>query len=219
MPRKARRLLVVPHHPHHVILRGNNRRCLFSYPHEYRFFLKKVRYASFQVGVPVHSLMQMRNHVHLIATPADHRALSAFVGSFAQQYAQYRNKARGSSGKLFEERFKCVPILSDEHMAVTTAYVELNPVRAEMCADPQDYPWSTFSIHAATTGADPLVNRAWTPSAWYLSLADDPADRADAFTDWFEHYRARDDWASVQTDPKHQSDRKRFERPNRRQAI
>ena len=219
MARQPRQLTVVPNHPHHVILRGNNRRCLFSYPREYRYFLSRLGNASRSHGVPVHTLVQMRNHVHLIATPDDPKNLSTFVKSFAQSYAQYRNKRRSSSGKLFEERYKCKPVLSNEQMAVTTAYIELNPVNAGICSAPEDYPWSTFSIHAATSGADKLVNRVWAPSSWYLSLSDDPETRAHVYRDCFDYYRARAEWKDVEGNPKREPSRKRFERPDRRQAI
>jgi len=136
MPRVPRRLVVIPNHPHHVILRGNNRRCLFSYPREYRFFLRRVVQGSKERLVPVHTTTLMTNHVHLIVTPRGPQELSSFVRSFAQTYSQFRNRSRASSGKLFEERYKCVPIVSEEQMAITTAYIELNPVRAGISADP-----------------------------------------------------------------------------------
>jgi putative transposase len=172
-----------------------------------------------ELGVPVHTTMQMINHVHLIVTPSDHKQLGRFVASFAQPYAQFRNRRRDSSGKLFEERYRCIPIRTEEQMTVTTAYVELNPVRARICAEPENYLWSTYSLHAGCEGGDPLIDKLWTPSRWYLSLGDEPAARSDAYRDWFEHYRARDDWSEVYRDPPSQRDQKRFERPDRRRAL
>lgn len=219
MPRIPRCLVVIPDHPHHVILRGNNRRRLFSYPREQRFFLTRLLEGSHKHGVPVHSTVLMTNHVHLIATPAGHEQLARFVGSFAQTYAQFRNRRRGSSGKLFEERYKCIPIRTDEQMAITMAYVELNPVRAGICAEPSDYRWSTFPQHAGCEGTEPLFEKLWSPSAWYASLGSDSSERAAVYGQWLDHYRALDDWSKVYGDPKRQADRKRFERPNRKRAI
>jgi putative transposase len=188
---------VVPNHPHHIIHRGNNRRRLFSYPRDHRFFLSCLSHASERFGVPVHSNVQMSNHVHLIATPTDQTQLSSFVQSFAQRYAQYRNRHYRATGKLFEERFKCIPILSDEHMAVTTAYVELNPVRAGMSRRAIEYRWSTFAMHVGVDPEESLIRKLWTPSRWFLSLGADLNDRCAAFEDWFLYYRARADWKEV----------------------
>jgi putative transposase len=163
--------------------------------------------------------MLMTNHVHLVVTPSDHLQLSRFVRHFAQRYAQFRNRSRGATGKLFEQRYKCVPITSDEQMAITTAYIELNPVRAEMCSEPEAYRWSTYPQHAGYRAREPLVSNLWSPSPWYRSLGNDPNERAATFRDWFAHYRARDDWSQVYQDPRSGGDRKRFERPDRSGAT
>jgi putative transposase len=218
MPRQARRLVVLPHYPHHIVLRGNNRRRLFSREPEYRFFLSRLLRASRRFGVAVHSSVQMSNHVHLIVTPPGHEKLSKFVRCFAQPYAQFRNRRRSSSGKLFEERFKCIPIENERQMAVTTAYVELNPVRANLCETAHRYRWSTFPRHAGLESCEPLINRVWVPSSWYLSLGANPLERSGAFVDCFEHYRKRDDWTQVYGDPPSRPDQKRVERPDRRRA-
>ena len=183
MPRSPRHLGVVPNHPHHIIHRGN--------------FLSCLSRASERFGVPVHANTQMSNHVHLVVTPASQVELSTFVQSFAQRYAQYRNRHYRATGKLFEERFKCFPIRDEDHMAVTTAYVALNPVRAGICRRASDYRWSTFALHVGAEPEEPLIRRLWTPSSWFLSLGNDPAARSAAFEDWFHYYRARDDWRAV----------------------
>lgn len=218
MARKPRRLVVIPNHPHHLILRGNNRRRIFSDYRDYRFFLFKLWQASERRGVPVHTSMQMSNHVHLIVTPPTQIDLSNFVRGFAQPYAQFRNRRRCSSGKLFEERFKCIPIESEEQMAATMAYVALNPVRAGLCKNATDYRWSTFRLHAGFPPQETLINKIWSPSSWFLSLGNVSAERSAAFLDSFEHYRARDEWQGVYNDPPRPSDRKRVERPDRRRA-
>lgn len=219
MPRLPRRLLVIPHHPHHVILRGNNRRRLFSYPREKHFFLSRLFQGSEKQRVPVHAITLMTNHIHLIVTPCDHLQLSRFVRHFAQRYAQFRNASRGATGKLFEQRYNCIPITSDAQMAITTAYVELNPVRANICSEPEAYRWSTYPQHAGYRAYEPLISKLWSPSSWYQSLGSDPNERAAAFRDWFAYYRARDDWSQVYPDRRSHDDRKRFERPDRSGAT
>ena len=214
MARSARRLVVVPDFPHHIILRGNNRRRLFSYKSDYRLFLSRVARASRNFDVPVHCSMQMRNHVHLIVTPSACELLSGFVRGFAQSYAQYRNRRRRSSGKLFEERYKCIPITSDEQMAITMAYIELNPVHGRLCDTADGYEWSTFRLHTGLGEVDSAIREVWTPSSWFLSLASTSNERELVYGEWFEHYRRRDDWSDVAKERERSRDKRRFERPN-----
>lgn len=179
----------------------------------------RLLWSSREHAVPVHADVQMINHVHLIVTPREPEQLARFVRGFAQPFAQYRNRRRGSSGKLFEERYKCIPITSEEQMAVTATYIEMNPVRAGACGEPVDYRWTTFHQHCGSEGRESLFSQVWQPSSWYQSLGSDLEARAHAYRDWFDHYRALDDWSKVYGDPKRQRDARRFERPNRRKAI
>src|SRR5947207_1436289 len=118
MPRRPR--LVLPRVPHHVVLRGNNRRVLFSSKRDYEMFLFFLWRALERGGCGLHAATLMSNHVHLLLTPADADALSGFVKSVAQRYAQLRNVKRDSSGKLFEERFFSRPVLTERQVAVVT---------------------------------------------------------------------------------------------------
>src|SRR5690348_13876250 len=122
--RKAR--LIVPDHPHHVILRGNNRRRLFSYPNDYFAFVRYLGDALEKHGGLLHALTLMTNHIHMLLTPGE--SLPKLVHSMSMRHAQRRNRQRDSSGKLFEERYHSFPILGEGQLALTTAYIENNPV-------------------------------------------------------------------------------------------
>lgn len=113
--------------------------------------------------------------------------------SVAQRYAQGRNLARCQSGRLFEERYFSTPILTERQLAVTTAYVELNPVRAGMVDDASRHRWSTFALHAGRPEASQVPSGLWTPSEWYLSLGPDRGSRAEAYTNWLRAVHDRDE--------------------------
>jgi putative transposase len=188
MPRTAR--VVVPGMPHHLILRGNNRRRLFSYSSDYERFLSYLRRALAKSGVRLHGLSLMPNHIHLIVRPADAAALSLFVKLIAQRYAQTRNFRRDGSGKLFEQRYYCVPIVSDEQLAMVTAYVDLNAFRAHTVEDPAQHRWCTYRLHAGLPNSD-IPADLWTPSDWYLSLGATPEARAQRYRQFAAEYGAR----------------------------
>ncbi|MEM7436153.1 MAG: transposase [Myxococcota bacterium] len=196
-------------------LRGNNRRRLFSYPREYRYFSRRVVHSSRKQAVHVHAWALMANHVHLLVTPPDSDALARFVKAFAQSYALYRNKRRVATGKLFEQRYRVERIKDVDHLATTTAYIDLNPTRAGICTEPEDYPWSTYRHHSGVGEPDLAMAGVWSPSDWYLSLSSQVRGRRRAYRDLVDRYRARNDWAGVTRDPAVASDRKRVERPDR----
>lgn len=190
MPRGARTLDVLPEFPHHVTLRGNNRRTLFSRAPDYQRFVALIADAKAKNPIDLHAAVLMTNHVHLVLTTPDVESLSRFVGSAAQRYSQIRNAQKSASGKLWEGRYFAKPIETEAQLAATLAYVELNPVRAGLCADPSDYRWSTFACHAGGKGGIPAA--LWTPAPWYLELADTPDDRQRRYVEFMDAYRASD---------------------------
>lgn len=199
MPRAARRVLAGV--PHHVVLRGNNRRRLFSYRRDYLYFISLLcRYLS-RSGVLAHALCLMPNHAHLLLTPLEATSLGVLIKRSAQRYAQVRNNRFATTGKLFEQRYYSAPMRSEAHLAVATAYIDLNPVRAGLVADAADYPWSTLRLHAGLGCSVAGLRDLWSGSAWYLGLGPDARARALAYRRWVDECRERDAWGAIRRDP------------------
>jgi putative transposase len=190
MARKTREEQLVPGCPNHLILRGNNRRRMFSYPRDYRTFIRLLDFANLKTGCELHALCLMPNHVHQLTTPPTVEAASECVASFAQRYAQIRNANRSGSGKLFEERFRSKPIADDAHLMAATMYIEANPIRAGLVRSAAEYRWSTYALHAGVD-RNSLLASMWTPSSWYLSLGASSSEREGAYRELFADYVAR----------------------------
>jgi REP element-mobilizing transposase RayT len=71
--------------------------------------------------------------------------VSAFVKTLKQRYSMSYNSRYTRTGTLWEDRFKSVLVENGESAKATVAaYIDLNPVRAKIVADPQDYRWSGY---------------------------------------------------------------------------
>ena len=70
--------------------------------------------------------------------------LSEFMKGFMQRYTQWHNRAHQRSGHLWEDRFKSVIVEDGIAARTIAAYIDLNPVRAGMVADPAGYRWSSY---------------------------------------------------------------------------
>ena len=215
MPRTHRPVL--PGVPHHVTLRGNNRRRLFSYPRDYSHFVFLMHRHLPVSDVSIHGFCLMANHVHLLLTPSEEGALAAFIKPIAQRYAQVRNLRYETTGKLFEQRYHSVPIRSEKHLAVATAYIDLNPVRASLVLDPALYRWSTFRVHAGYRGHGHFDD-LWTPTEWYKRLGPDRYARAEAYHDWIDQCREFYEQLAKAKDPANPSGPPPT-RPNRSRAA
>ena len=141
MAREARH--VVPGYPHHVYLRGNNRRILFSDDDDRLQWLRCLQLGIDASSCELHQHTLMDDHIHMIVTPPDEDALAALVKRTCQRYAQLRNEQLEASGKLFEERYQSKVIESERQLICTTLYNDANAFRAGMVPDPLLHQWST----------------------------------------------------------------------------
>lgn len=79
--------------------------------------------------------------------------VSMFMKTLKQRFTQWFNKTHKRKGTLWEERFRSVLVQSaGEPLRAMAAYIDLNPIRAEMVDDPADYRWSGYG--AAMGGDD-----------------------------------------------------------------
>jgi putative transposase len=70
--------------------------------------------------------------------------LSEFMKTVLQRFTRWFNRSHQRSGTLWEERYKSVIVESGIAARTIAAYIDLNPVRAGMVADPAEYRWSSY---------------------------------------------------------------------------
>jgi len=71
--------------------------------------------------------------------------ISIFFKELKGRFAQWYNRRHGRYGVLWADRFKSVLLEGGEALATVAAYIELNPVRAGLCADPKDYRYCGYA--------------------------------------------------------------------------
>ena len=152
MPRGSR--VVLPNYPHHIIQRGHNRQAVFSTDKDYLNYLKHLKEWKEDLGCEVYAYCLMTNHVHLIVDPGRRvENLALLMKKVAGRQTRYVNKIAGRTGTLWEGRYKSSPIQTDEYLLACCRYIELNPVRAGIVKNPEEYPWSSYR---QKVGADTL---------------------------------------------------------------
>lgn len=166
--------------PLHVIQRGNNREPVFFTDDDYRFYLQILGEAAERAGVRLHAYLLMTNHVHLLVTPMEEAGIPQLMQMLGTRYVRHVNLAYRRTGTLWEGRYRAAPIEADAHLLSCMRYIELNPVRARMCAEAGDYPWSSYRGHAGGA-ADPLLS----DHPLYLALEGEAASRAETYRSLF----------------------------------
>lgn len=180
MPRSAR--IVIPNCPHHVVQRGHYRHAVFVADEDYGYYLDNLRDWKDELGCKVYAYCLMTNHVHLLIDPGDKEEnLGLLMKRVSGWQTRYVNKLEKRSGTLWEGRFKSCPVSRNHYLLACSRYIEMNPVRAGLVADPIHYRWSSFA---------PKVDEDHERRPWldfdqhYLALGTTSADRAIKYRQW-----------------------------------
>ena len=73
--------------------------------------------------------------------------ISPFMKLLKQRFTQIFNQAKDRKGTLWESRFHSTLVEGTGNaLAGVAAYIELNPVRAKIVADPANYKWSSYGM-------------------------------------------------------------------------
>jgi putative transposase len=131
----------------HIIQRGNNRQVCFADEQDLQIYAHWLNEYATEFDVAIHAWVFMTNHVHLLATPGEVGAVSAMMQALGRRYVRYFNRQYRRSGTLWEGRFKSSLVQSESYLLQCYRYIELNPVRAGMVANPADYRWSSYQCN------------------------------------------------------------------------
>ena len=85
----------------------------------------------------MHAYVLMGNHLHLLLTPQQDQALPKMMQAVGRSYVQTFNKVHGRTGTLWEGRYRSTLIQTDRYLLACMAYIDLNPVRAHLVAQPK----------------------------------------------------------------------------------
>ncbi len=131
---------------YHITTRGNRRSDLFKDGEDYVIYLAIVKEVKDKLGFELYCYCLMTNHVHLEIKTLE-ISISTIMKRINQIYAQYFNKKYNYIGHVFQDRYHSEIIKDDSQILTTTRYIHLNPVRAKMVKNPEEYEHSSYSMY------------------------------------------------------------------------
>lgn len=144
MPRKAR--IILENAYYHIITRGNQKQPVFGDRQDYKVYLNLLAKYKKKYRFKIYCFCLMPNHVHLIIGVPDGNILNKIMHGINLSYTLHFNYKYTKVGHLWQDRFKSRVIQKDAYLFECINYIEANPVRADLCLSPKEYPWSSLSI-------------------------------------------------------------------------
>ena len=164
----------------HVVQRARERRACFSCARDRAAYLEALRECATRAECAVHAYALMGNHVHLLVTFARSGGAARLMPAIAACYARHLATAYGHEDTVWEEPYDASPVHVRRHLLACMRYIEENPVRAGLAAQPGEYPWSSYRANAL--GEDDAL---LTPHSHYCSLGRSPQERRAAYAALF----------------------------------
>lgn len=168
--------LTVPGHAHHVVQRGNNGQAIVHDDVDRQLLMALVFEHARAHQVAVHAWVLLDDHLQLLLTPATTEGVSRMMQAVGRTYVRRFNNRHARSGTLWEGRYRSTLVQAERYLLPCMAYIELDPVRAGVVADPRDHPWSSHRHHIGQQ-----LDRHLSPHPLYWALGNTPFAREAAY--------------------------------------
>jgi putative transposase len=169
----------IPNGLYHVTVRGVRRTTLFHESADCRALLQMLGAVVKRYVWECYGYCLMPNHFHLLVRTVE-PTISLGMQYLNSRFAQWFNHKYGFEGHALERRFRAVVIEREEHLLELARYLALNPVRAGLCARPEDWPWSSYTATAGRGRAPAFLDVDWLQE----QFADASANGAARFADF-----------------------------------
>jgi len=140
MPRLPR--VHYPNAFYHVMVRGNNKNPIFYSPADYHKFQSLLQEGVKRFEYLIHAYCFMINHVHLLIE-VKHIPLSKVMHNISFRYILLDFRQYQWVGHIFQGRFKAILVDDDIYLQSLCRYIHLNPVRANLVENPEEYHWTS----------------------------------------------------------------------------
>jgi putative transposase len=131
---------------YHVILRGNDKQPIFLSEGDKSRMCLLLQQGVERFGHSIEAFCFMPNHIHL-AIRVSETSISRIIHHLAFRFTRYINRLYNRVGHLFQGRFKSILVDDEDYLKELIRYIHLNPVRAGIVADPQQYIWSSHRAY------------------------------------------------------------------------
>lgn len=128
---------------YHITARGNRRENIFYSDKDKAIFVEKMNETFSKYSFTCYAYCLMDNHYHLfIKTP--YANVSLGMHYLNASYTNWFKTKHNVVGVVFQGRYKSILVDEDSYGIKLSAYIHLNPLRAGIVDDIEEYRWSSY---------------------------------------------------------------------------
>lgn len=148
---------------YHVTSRGDRQEAIYEGDADRQQWLDILSKICERYNWRVHAYCLMDNHYHILLETAGGN-LSKGMRQLNGVYTQYFNRQHNRVGHVYQGRYKAILVEKDSYLLELSRYVVLNPIRAGMIKNMDEWHWSSYLV---TIGK--LQPPDWLEVDWLLS--------------------------------------------------
>lgn len=150
---------------YHVTARGNAQGDIYLSDEDRFKFLSLLNNTCNRYDWYCHAYCLMSNHYHLLIETRE-ASLSKGMKYLNGTYTQSFNRQNNRVGHALQGRYKAILVQKESYLLELARYIVLNPVRARMVREAQDWPWSSFRATAGYTLPERCLTTDWILSSY-----------------------------------------------------
>lgn len=131
---------------YHITSRGNRKSSLFYDDEDRMKYLSILQETMVRFPFTLHTYSLMTNHTHLQIQTSD-TSPTILMGHLNTKFAKYFNKKYDFTGHVFEKRYGAELLDSLDYEFDVSKYIHLNPLKAGLVEELEDYPWSSYNAY------------------------------------------------------------------------
>lgn len=164
---------------YHVMNRGNQKARVFHQAADYHAFLACMREAQDRVDLPLFAVCLMPNHVHFVAKPRQDGDIAAWISWLFTTHVRRHHRKYGTTGRLWQGRYKASLIQQDQHLLTVLRYVERNALTAKLVSRAEDWPWGSLPWRDARSPPITLTPSPVELPEWWVGFVNQPMTSAE----------------------------------------
>ena len=127
----------------HIVVQGIQKNYIFNTKEDIEKYIEI--FEDKYEGITILAYCVMNNHSHFLVEPNSVDTMGKWMHKVNTAYAKYYNKKYERKGHLFNNRYYSEEIANDKHLYACIKYIHDNPVKAKICACPEEYAYSSFT--------------------------------------------------------------------------
>lgn len=168
---------------YHIYNRGVNKQAIFFSNKNYEYFIYKMAY-HFQERAVILAYCLMPNHYHLLVRITREDFVNNGLKPFLIAYTRAINIEQDRVGPLFQGHYQSNLLDNDTYLLECVKYIHLNPVKAKLVENPQDWKYSSYKLYLSNnqnTIIDPtFVMRFFDTREEFIEFSESDIEHSDS---------------------------------------